>query len=153
MGGFAVNVRYVRILLSGPNVFHEPQTIRIDAVRIENADGPGGLLQDRSGLQCCSSNGGGALDPRDGWLAKLGSFLPWVGDPINAQTGNFSYSYVDLQLGTSAGPLQFQRAYASTATGLYTDTLGYGWSHNQDIRLLRPGDPGGQAGGIWRVAE
>ncbi len=42
-----------------------------------------------------------------------------------------------------AGPLSFQRTYVSSAQDeygnpLYNSTLGYGWTHNHDIRLILP---------------
>jgi RHS repeat-associated protein len=61
-----------------------------------------------------------------------------AGDPIDTRTGNFDYSLVDLSLQTIAGPLTFQRSYASMATdpNLYPTDMGPGWTHNQDSRLI-----------------
>ena len=39
--------------------------------------------------------------------------------------------------------------YVSQATDKYTGLLGYGWTHNHDIRLIFPTDPGGQAGLVF----
>ena len=68
------------------------------------------------------------------------------GDPINTRTGGYSEIFEDLSIPTSAGNLSFQRTYSSQATEQYTTTLGFGWTHNHDTRLVFPDDPGGQAG-------
>ncbi len=85
---------------------------------------------------CEAKNGSG--DGRECGLAAGGGSQSYAGDPINTLTGNFDYGLVDLSLQTIAGPLAFQRSYASQATEIYTDTthLGYGWAHNQDTRLI-----------------
>lgn len=71
------------------------------------------------------------------------------GDPIDTRTGNFDYSLVDLSLQTIAGPLTFQRSYASLAIdpGLYPTDLGPGWTHNQDTRLIF------ESGKVWFKAH
>ena len=66
--------------------------------------------------------------------------------PINTRTGGYDFLATDLSLQTSAGPLAFQRTYSSQTTDLYTDILGPGWTHNHDLRLVFPGDPGGMPG-------
>ncbi len=71
--------------------------------------------------------------------------LGFAGDPINTRTGGLDYPVVDLALPALGGPLVFQRSYASPATGHYTATLGYGWTHNHATRLFLPGQPGGVA--------
>jgi YD repeat-containing protein len=68
------------------------------------------------------------------------------GRPINTRTGGYDFSATDLSLQTTAGALVFQRVYASLTTDLYTAVLGPGWTHNHDIRLVFPGDPGGMPG-------
>lgn len=68
------------------------------------------------------------------------------GDPINTRTGVFSFASPDISLPTSAGNLVFQRAYSSGAIAAYADVLGFGWTHNQDARLMFPTDPGGKDG-------
>jgi len=68
-----------------------------------------------------------------------------VGDPVNTYTGTFTYSVNDLGVSTSAGPLTFQRTYDSSKAS-FTQPLGYGWTHNHDIRLLFPTDPEGTPG-------
>jgi len=66
--------------------------------------------------------------------------------PINTRTGGYDFLTTDLSLQTSAGPLTFQRTYSSLTTDLYKDALGPGWTHNHDLRLVFPGDPGGMPG-------
>ncbi len=93
--------------------------------------------EDKSALSSCEAKNG-TSDGRECGLSTTGSSQSYAGDPINTITGNFDYSLVDLSLQTIAGPLVFQRSYASQATEIYTNTtrLGYGWTHNQDIRLI-----------------
>jgi len=76
-----------------------------------------------------------------------------VGHPINTRTGGFDESFTDLSIPTYAGPLSFVRTYSSLATGIYTNTLGYGWTYNHDVRLIFPGNPGGQEGIVWLKAQ
>jgi YD repeat-containing protein len=76
-----------------------------------------------------------------------------AGDPINTRTGGFDYSTVDMSIPTVSGPLLFQRNYSTQATELYTSTLGYGWTHNHDTRLIFPNDPGGEADIVWFKAH
>lgn len=66
------------------------------------------------------------------------------GGPINTRTGGMDYSFSDISVPTSAGPLSFERWYASLATEFYTSPLGYGWTHSLDTRLIFPDDPGGR---------
>jgi hypothetical protein len=89
-------------------------------------------------------SGGG--DPRECPIDACNDSQGQAGDPINTRTGDFNFSWVDLSIPTTGGPLVFQRDYASIVTNTFTTTLGYGWAHNQDTRLIFPGDPGGQAG-------
>lgn len=95
-------------------------------------------LQTLSGLD--PKNGSG--DPRERATTTCVCSQGYVGDPINTRTGGFDFSWVDLSIPTSAGPLVFQRTYASPTVGIYTDTLGYGWTHNQDTRLILPASSG-----------
>ncbi len=69
-----------------------------------------------------------------------------IGDPIDTHTGNYSLPVDELSVPSAAGPLNFRRTYVSQATGRYTAPLGPGWTHNQDIRLIFPGDPIGEPG-------
>ncbi len=101
-----------------------------------------------------SNNGsakiGGAGDPRDDSVSSCPCGTQGgAGDPINSQTGGFDFSAVDFSFPTVAGPLVFERTYASVVTNTYTTTLGYGWTHNHDTRLIFPTDPGGEAGIVW----
>ena len=64
--------------------------------------------------------------------------------PINTRTGAYDYSVEDISVQTSAGSLSFRRTYASFGTSLYTDVLGYGWTHNHDSHLYFPDDPDGK---------
>ncbi len=68
------------------------------------------------------------------------------GGPINTRTGAYDYSVEDLSIPTAAGPLAFRRTYSSAAAAVYTDTLGIGWTHNLDSRLVFSGTLGGQPG-------
>jgi YD repeat-containing protein len=87
----------------------------------------------------------------------IGGALPGTqeleGDPINTRTGNYDYSVTDLSIPTSAGPLVFHRWYGSRATEFYTSTLGYGWTHSLDTRLVFPDDPGGREGVVLLKAH
>lgn len=56
-----------------------------------------------------------------------------VGDPVNANTGNFIYEKEDLVI-KGRIPLCFQRFYNSTDKR--TGVMGNGWRHNYEIRLL-----------------
>jgi RHS repeat-associated protein len=69
-----------------------------------------------------------------------------AGGPINTHTGGMDYSVTDFSIPTSAGPLAFERFYASPAVDAYTDLLGYGWTHSLDTRLIFPDDPQGREG-------
>ncbi len=68
----------------------------------------------------------------------------WVGRPINTRTGNYHYNREDISIAALGGPLRFERSYNSLATGLYTAPVGYGWTHNYDMNLTFPGNPGGE---------
>lgn len=61
---------------------------------------------------------------------------PIVVKPINARTGGYDYSTVDLSIPTTAGNIEFRRTYSSNATDIYTNTLGVGWTHSLDTRLI-----------------
>ena len=62
--------------------------------------------------------------------------------PINTRTGNYEYFTEDLSIPTSAGDLSFTRDYVSAITSL-SSTLGPGWTHNHDTRLVFSSDPEG----------
>ena len=107
---------------------------------------------DRSTFSSCQSKNGQG-DPRECPLTSTRDTQGTAGDPINTRTGGFDYSLVDLSLPTVSGPLLFQRTYSSLATELYTTTLGSGWTHNHDTRLIFPSDPGGEADVVWFKAH
>jgi YD repeat-containing protein len=71
-----------------------------------------------------------------------------VAGPINSATGNYMYQKIDEMMPAPGGSLTLQRSYISEARDLYTRTLGYGWTHNHEIRLVFPGDPGGVTGQV-----
>ena len=96
----------------------------------------------RSTVSSCS-------DPRECPFSNPKNAEGQAGDPINTFSGGLDYAIEDMTLPTVAGPLSLQRSYSSMATGRYTSSLGYGWTHNHDVRLIFNGDPGGQRGVIW----
>jgi len=102
----------------------------------------------RSSFSSC-----GEGDPRKCIFSLPSKSQAWAGRPINTFTGGVDYPVEDLAIPTSAGPLSFDRSYSSLATSLYSTPLGYGWAHNQDIRLILEGDPGGQKGVVWLKAH
>jgi len=72
-----------------------------------------------------------------------------IGGPINTNTGNYGYQATDLSIPTLSQPLRFERTYNSmpiTGTVIYDRPLGYGWTHNYDLNLSLPDDPGGEPG-------
>ena len=79
--------------------------------------------------------------------ASYGANGVW-GKPINTRTGGQFYQTEDITIPTVAKELNFFRSYSSLATDLYSTTLGYGWTHNLDIRLIFSTDPGGEEGYI-----
>ncbi|HLF25275.1 MAG TPA: FG-GAP-like repeat-containing protein [Anaerolineae bacterium] len=70
------------------------------------------------------------------------------GNPIDTLSGNYTYQTVDASIPILGGSLAFERSYSADARDLFTRTLGYGWAHNQDIRLVFPDDPSGIVGQI-----
>jgi len=68
-----------------------------------------------------------------------------AGGPINTYSGNYNFQQQDISIATLGQSLRFERSYNSGAAELYTTTLGYGWTHNYDIDLVFPDDPGGEA--------
>ncbi|HKJ40098.1 MAG TPA: SBBP repeat-containing protein [Anaerolineales bacterium] len=86
-----------------------------------------------------------------------GQATGFAADPINTSTGAVSYNVNDLEIPTSAGPLSLKHTYVSSYVDRFTSPLGYGWVHNQDLRLLFPGEnePGyvhfkDQSGNLYR---
>lgn len=75
-----------------------------------------------------------------------------VGGPINTYSGRYVYETTDISIPTLGQPLRLERIYNSqrvTNTAVYSQPLGYGWTHNYDVRLIFPDDPIGQAGTIF----
>jgi RHS repeat-associated protein len=75
------------------------------------------------------------------------------GGPINTYSGNYNYQATDFRLPLLGQSLAFERSYNSQVSGvittsIYSQTLGYGWTHNLDIQLVFPNDPGGEANKI-----
>ena len=66
-------------------------------------------------------------------------------DPIDSRTGVFSMGIPDISFPTTAGTLAFQRAYSSGAVTEYS-TVGYGWTHNHETRLIFPSNINGMEG-------
>lgn len=56
-----------------------------------------------------------------------------AGDPVNVTTGNFNLPETDIAIGGRGPGLIFERAYNSSR--LVDGQLGFGWTHNYDMRL------------------
>ncbi|VAW41731.1 hypothetical protein MNBD_CHLOROFLEXI01-1055, partial [hydrothermal vent metagenome] len=59
----------------------------------------------------------------------------WHGGPINSRNGNLSFQEKDLVIPVAGCQLEIFRSYASDTVDYYTSTMGYGWTHNYDMRL------------------
>ena len=70
-----------------------------------------------------------------------------AGEPINTRTGAYQYNVSDISIPTSVGELTFSRNYASLGIPI-SSPLSPGWTHNQDTRLIMPGDSDGVEGVI-----
>jgi RHS repeat-associated protein len=112
-------------------------------IRVVDLDLPPGVydLSSRSGCRPKDGEGGG--DERECQVNGTTNSQGEGGDPINTRTGVFSMVLPELSVNTAAGPLLFQRTYSSDETDLPISSLGPGWTHNQDSRLIFPDDPGG----------
>jgi hypothetical protein len=81
-----------------------------------------------------------------------------AGMGINASSGNYNHQLSDGQVAGAGAWLSFERSYNSLTSGTnpafptYNDVLGYGWTHNYNLRLILPTDPGGQAGRVKLIA-
>ena len=71
------------------------------------------------------------LDKEDPCLANNAQYF--VGDPVNTSSGHFVYRKEDLHIPTRGLPLRFERSYNSFTTD--RTVLGYGWTHNYNVRL------------------
>jgi len=56
--------------------------------------------------------------------------------------------FVDTPGVLSGEKQRLERSYNSQAIGIYTSSLGYGWTHNYAINLIFPNDPGGESGTV-----
>lgn len=72
----------------------------------------------------------------------------YVGGPINSRTGSVSMQATDFSFPTAAEPLSFERWYASATSDVFTEELGYGWTHSLDSRLYLPDQPLGKEGSV-----
>ncbi len=70
------------------------------------------------------------------------------GDPINTSTGQFFYNNQDISIPLPSQSLIFARSYSAFTTDMFTSTMGYGWTHSLDTRLILPNDPLGIEGFI-----
>ena len=58
------------------------------------------------------------------------------GDPVNMADGSFAHNHVDLSLGQpEPRGLSFARSHSSNRRDQNGASLGYGWTHNYDIRV------------------
>src|SRR3990170_3429602 len=105
--------------------------------------------QPKPGLGGASGPG----DPRECPIAACPDGQGSAGDPINSGTGSFDFTVVDLSLPAAGEPLLFQRTYTSAVGELNGTPLGFGWTHNQDTRLIFADDPGGQPSMVWFKAH
>lgn len=62
----------------------------------------------------------------------------WSKDPVDMRTGAYSFSVTDLKIGDGELPdgISFTREYSSGAAGLDNSKIGYGWSHNMNIKAV-----------------
>jgi RHS repeat-associated protein len=112
------------------------------------------ILSTNNGVKFGPAHGAVAAEMLESGMTCYACAQAGVGDPINTNTGGFDFTTVDLSLSTLAGPLVFQRTYSSLAVTTYlTSPLGYGWTDNQDTRLIFPGDPLGQPNIVWFKAR
>jgi YD repeat-containing protein len=70
------------------------------------------------------------------------------GGPIDTLSGNYTYQTVGERVSIPGGSLIFEQTYSADARGLFTRTLGFGWTHNHEVRLVFPTDPGGEDGQV-----
>ena len=92
---------------------------------------------------------GGTGEPCGEVVTTLDGTQAFGGDPINSQTGAFSFGRVDLSVPIQSCNLAFQPAYSSAAIDEPLDGLGYGWTHNHALKLIFPDDPGGEEGFVF----
>lgn len=84
--------------------------------------------------------------------ANCSGFCNTPADPINTLTGNFSHQHTDLSIPTPGEPLYFERSYNAHSTGVYSasivydEALGPGWTYNYAASLVFSGTVGGDPG-------
>ncbi len=77
---------------------------------------------------------------------------------INVNSGNFNYQQISGEVTGTSGRLGLDAAYNSLTTGInanyptYNTVMGYGWTHNYNVRLIFPSDPGGEDGVVQLIA-
>jgi RHS repeat-associated protein len=71
---------------------------------------------------------------------------PVSDDPVDMVSGAFLYAKTDLALGGDISALAFNRSYNSDLA-TQKKSMGYGWTHNYDINLLRTSDMNAGLGG------
>lgn len=67
-------------------------------------------------------------------------------DPINVCNGGFTIDGPDLAFKSLAGDISFRPSYSSLAIDGVAGQLGFGWTHNNNSRLIFPTDPDGEDG-------
>jgi hypothetical protein len=71
-----------------------------------------------------------------------GNKVYMAGQGINVYSGNYNYQQGDGQITGAGATLSFERSYnslaseANSAYTAYNDMLGYGWTHNYNLRLI-----------------
>jgi RHS repeat-associated protein len=128
------------IAVTGGGVFAAPNTLDLLKQSLENAVQTSGdcppLPPDQSWSQGeCPFCGN---DERQNFVG-----------PVNSFSGNYNHRTTDISVPTLGTPLRFERSYNSapiTGSVVYSLPLGYGWTHNYNVRLTFPQDPGGEPG-------
>ena len=69
----------------------------------------------------------------------------WAGDAISTRMGNYHYNQQDFSIPVLGDPLRFERSYNNQTIGLYTTSMGHGWTHNYAMGLTFPDNPDGKA--------
>jgi RHS repeat-associated protein len=121
-------------------------------LRVVDLDMSPGVPLNSTLSDCQPKDGQG--DPRECQVNGSSNTQGYAGDPINTQNGGYHTIISDLSFSTSAGPLIFQRTYSSLAAEIsQASSLGPGWTHNHDSRLIFPDDPGGEEYTVWFKAH
>jgi RHS repeat-associated protein len=124
----------IAIGVTGSNNFPTTTSSTLGSSYVTNFNAANSIVYNPSVISNCSGD------------CQLSGTQGLVLGPINTRTGGLFYQTDDISLPTSATELNFFRTYSSLATDLYSSTLGYGWTHNLDTRLIFPTDPGGETG-------